>query len=107
MNPIKLSLMDAPNVKNLLIQSHIPCFLGRRSDLTRHYRIHTNDRPFACHIIGCEKSFVQRSGLTIHLRTHSGERPHICDFKDCKKTFADTSSLARHRQKALLLPPLP
>ncbi|WWC90454.1 uncharacterized protein L201_005389 [Kwoniella dendrophila CBS 6074] len=69
---------------------------ARKSDLARHYRIHTNDRPFTCTYRGCGKSFIQRSALTVHYRVHTGERPHHCET--CNKAFADSSSLARHRR---------
>ncbi|GFF40202.1 zinc finger protein 143 [Aspergillus udagawae] len=71
---------------------------NRKSDLCRHHRIHTNERPYHCTVKGCNKSFVQRSALTVHFRTHTGERPHVCNFPGCEKAFSDSSSLARHRR---------
>ncbi|KAF3393577.1 Zinc finger protein ZIC 3 [Talaromyces pinophilus] len=71
---------------------------NRKSDLCRHYRIHTNERPYHCTVPSCNKSFIQRSALTVHSRTHTGEKPHVCDHEDCRKAFSDSSSLARHRR---------
>ncbi|KAL2215827.1 putative C2H2 finger domain protein [Thermoascus aurantiacus ATCC 26904] len=71
---------------------------NRKSDLCRHYRIHTNERPYHCTVADCNKSFIQRSALTVHARTHTGEKPHVCDYEGCNKAFSDSSSLARHRR---------
>ncbi|KAI0451538.1 hypothetical protein F5B21DRAFT_381275 [Xylaria acuta] len=75
-----------------------PKGFNRKSDLQRHYRIHTNDRPYKCTEPGCDKSFIQRSALTVHIRTHTGEKPHRCQHPGCGKRFSDSSSLARHRR---------
>ena len=69
---------------------------SRKSDLCRHYRIHTNDRPYYCTVENCNRRFIQRSALTIHFRTHTGEKPHICAYKGCRRAFADVGMAYRN-----------
>lgn len=40
----------------------------RKTDVTRHYRIHVNDRPYRCTWPDCGKAFMQRSAVKIHFR---------------------------------------
>ncbi|NXL15001.1 ZN623 protein, partial [Setophaga kirtlandii] len=43
------------------------------SDLIKHQRIHSDERPFQCP--QCKKGFKQNSVLIAHRRVHTGERP--------------------------------
>ena len=66
----------------------------RKSDFTRHLKIHSGIKPFQCSI--CKKGFSQKSALTVHFRTHTGEKPYSCTY--CGTRFADMSALRKHEQ---------
>ncbi|CAG2113167.1 unnamed protein product, partial [Medioppia subpectinata] len=65
---------------------------------TLHKRIHTNTKPYACHMPGCEYRGRTKPQLNYHMAVHTEDRPFLCAHDGCAKTFKSREKLREHSE---------
>lgn len=93
------------NDKKWLQCSYCPKQFTRPSDLLRHLRVHTREKPYECPwkniedetqevTVLCKRKFATKSSLTVHMKTHENFKKKTCSI--CLVTFTNSHSLQVH-----------
>ena len=70
--------------------------LTRKTNMSRHLRIHYDGKPYVCSHDGCTQRFSLLRAMTAHRRSHPGYQPYPCPWPDCTRYFAGSSRLKTH-----------
>ena len=67
---------------------------SEKSDLKKHFLIHSNVKAHKCDI--CGKSFIRKGHLKRHMTVHTGEKQFSCDI--CGMSYTQRHNLTKHRR---------
>ncbi|TRY62093.1 hypothetical protein TCAL_06662, partial [Tigriopus californicus] len=68
-----------------------------RAQLTEHYRIHTQEKPFVCPDPNCSAAFNYKSSLTLHFDQKHKHVTYPCP--DCGQVLTNKTKWLYHRRK--------
>ncbi|KAK2581653.1 hypothetical protein KPH14_002152 [Odynerus spinipes] len=55
-------------------------------------------KQYVCKYAGCNASYLKPSQLSRHTRLHTGEKPYKCNHPGCSKAYTNSSHLKRHAE---------
>ena len=88
--------------------SFCPATFKSNTDVKRHDRIHTGEKPFSCSV--CKKTFNRKGNMEKHMTTHFKGRDRLMKLKaaqatdksficHCGKAFKSRGFFARHQRQ--------